>query len=311
MITILKSIEPGLHQTVTEITDGSWVSVIAPSADEVTRLHQELGIPQDFLTYPLDVYERARTEREDGVTLAILRIPCFQGEAADIPYNTVPLGIVLTDRAVITVCGTENSITEGLGTGRVRGLHTGKRNRFVLQLFYSVAIKYLSYLREINSVVERLEDRLQRSLRNEELLELLKYQKSLVYFATALRSNGLMMERLQKTQLFQTYPDDADLLEDVLTENQQAIEMVGIANNILSQMMDAFASIISNNLNVVMKFLTSVTIVLSLPTMIASLYGMNVGLPLQDSPYAYLLIMAACLLTSLVVVLIFWKKDWF
>ena len=310
MITILKSTERGL-QTVNEITDGSWLNVIAPSADEVTRLHQELDVPRDFLTYPLDIDERARTEREDGAILIVLRIPQLQGDTADIPYTTVPLGIVLTDRVVVTACKIENSITEGLVAGRVRGLHTDKRNRFVLQLFYSTAIKYLSYLREINNVVERLEDELQRSTRNKELLELLKYQKSLVYFATGLRSNELMMERLQKSGLFQTYPEDADLLEDVLTENQQAIEMVGIANNILSQMMDAFASIISNNLNVVMKFLTSVTIVLSLPTMVASLYGMNVGLPLQNSPYAFLLIIAACLVTSLVVALIFWKRDWF
>lgn len=310
MIAILKSTERGL-QTVDEITEGSWVNVIAPGADEVARLHQELGIPQDFLTYPLDVDERPRTEKEDGVVLIILRIPYFQGETEDIPYTTMPIGIVLNDRVVVTVCRTENGVTEGLVAGRVKGLHTSKRNRFVLQLFYSAAIRYLSHLREINNVVERLEDRLQLSMKNEELLELLKYQKSLVHFATALRSNELMMERLQKSQLFQTYPDDADLLEDVLTENQQAIEMVGIANNILSQMMDAFASIISNNLNVVMKFLTSVTIVLSLPTMIASLYGMNVGLPLQDSPHAFLLIMAACFVTSLVVVLVFWKRDWF
>ncbi|MBU0703791.1 MAG: magnesium transporter CorA family protein [Chloroflexi bacterium] len=310
MITILKSTERGL-QTVNEIADGSWLNVIAPSADEVTRLHQELDVPRDFLTYPLDIDERARTEREDGAILIVLRIPQLQGDTADIPYTTVPLGIVLTDRVVVTACKIENSITEGLVAGRMRGLHTDKRNRFVLQLFYSTAIEYLSYLREINNVVERLEDELQRSTRNEELLELLKYQKSLVYFATGLRSNELMMERLQKSGLFKTYPEDADLLEDVLTENQQAIEMVGIANNILSQMMDAFASIISNNLNVVMKFLTSVTIVLSLPTMVASLYGMNVGLPLQNSPYAFLLIIAACLVTSLVVALIFWKRDWF
>lgn len=310
MITILKSTERGL-QTISEVTDGGWLNVIAPSADEVTRLHQELGIPQDFLTYPLDIDERARTEREDGVILIILRIPYFQGETVDIPYTTMPLGIVLTDRVVVTVCKIENSITEGLVAGRMRGLYTDKRNRFVLQLFYSTASRYLSYLQEINNIVERLEDKLQLSMKNEELLELLKYQKSLVYFSTGLRSNELMMERLQKSGLFQTYSDDAELLEDVLTENQQAIEMVGIANNILSQMMDAFASIISNNLNVVIKFLTSVTIVLSLPTMIASLYGMNVGLPLQNSPYAFLLIIAACLVTSLVIVLIFWKRDWF
>ena len=310
MITILKSTESGLRP-FDEITEGSWLDVVAPTPDEVAHLHQELGIPPDFLTYPLDVDERARTEREDGATLIILRIPHPLGVDADVPYTTVPLGIVLTDRVVVTVCRIESSITERLAAGRVRGLHTGKPNRFVLQLFYSVAARFLDYLRSINAITEQLEDQLQLSTRNRELLELLKYQKSLVYFATALRSNELMMERLQKAQMFQAYPDDADLLDDVLTENQQAIEMVAIANNILSQMMDAFASIISNNLNMVMKFLTSATIVLSLPTMIASLYGMNVSLPLQDSPYAFSLIMGACLIVSLAVVLIFWRRDWF
>ena len=148
-------------------------------------------------------------------------------------------------------------------------------------------------------------------MKNKELLELLKYQKSLVHFTTALRSNELMMERLQKSRLFDMHPDDQDLLEDVLTENQQAIEMVTISNDILSQMMDAFASIISNNLNVVMKFLTAVTIILMLPTLVASFYGMNVGLPLQNSPFAFLLTLIVSLALSFVVVLIFLKKNWF
>ncbi|MEN6409710.1 MAG: magnesium transporter CorA family protein, partial [Anaerolineaceae bacterium] len=156
-----------------------------------------------------------------------------------------------------------------------------------------------------------LEDRLQMSMRNKEVLELLKYQKSLVYFTTALKSNELLMERLQRSQLFRMYPDDEDLLEDVLTENQQAIEMTNIANNILSGMMDAFASIISNNLNVVMKFLTSMTIVLSLPTIVTSFFGMNVQLPFASSPYAYLIVIAIFMFMSAVTIFIFTRRDWF
>ena len=168
-----------------------------------------------------------------------------------------------------------------------------------------------SYLREINRTVETLEDRLQLSMRNRELLELLKFQKSLTYFTTALKSNELMMERLHRSQLFKTYPDDEELLEDVLTENQQAIEMTNIAGSILSQMMDAFASIISNNLNVVMKFLASFTIILTFPTMVASFYGMNVGLPLQESPTVFWLILAVSLALSVTVATVFWRRDWF
>ena len=310
MLTILKSTEFGL-ETINEFRDGSWVNVIDPSPEEIARLHQELGVPQDFITYPLDIDERARTEKEDNVLLIVLRIPYFQGEKADIPYITIPLGIVIIDKLIITICKIDNDIIQDFAVGRVRDLSTAKKNRFILQILLKTASSYLQYLRNINKIVDVLEDKLQLSMRNEELLELLKYQKSLVYFSTALKSNELMMERLQRSQLFQMYPDDADLLEDVIIENRQAIEMTNIANNILSQMMDAFASIISNNLNVVMKFLTSVTIVLMLPTLVASLYGMNVKLPLQDSPHAFLITMLVSFGLSFLVALIFVQRDWF
>jgi len=195
-------------------------------------------------------------------------------------------------------------------SGRMRGISTNKRNRLTLNLFLRTATQYLNYLREINRRVDALEDKLQRSMRNQEVLELLKYEKSLTYFTTALKSNELMMERLQRSQLFQTYPDDLELLEDVLTENQQAIEMVNIAGAILSQMMDAFASIISNNLNIVMKFLASITIVLSLPTLVASLYGMNVGLPFENNPLAFLFILVLSVVLSVSVAWVFRKRDW-
>jgi len=165
-------------------------------------------------------------------------------------------------------------------------------------------------LREINKIVEGLEDQLQASTRNREVLELLKYQKSLTYFTTALKSNELMMERLQRSQILKAYPEDEDLLEDVITENQQAIEMTNIASNILSGMMDAFASIISNNLNAVMKFLAAITVVLSLPTMIASFYGMNVDLPLDHLPSAYIFPLGVSILVVVVVLVVFSRRDW-
>ena len=195
--------------------------------------------------------------------------------------------------------------------GRAKNLSTGKRNRFVLRLLLGTANRYLGHLREITKTVELLEDELQLSTRNKEVLELLKYQKSLTYFTTALKSNELMLERLQRSQLFKAYPDDIDLLEDVITENQQAIEMTNIQTNILNGLMDAFASIISNNLNGIMKFLASITIVLSLPTMVASFYGMNVTLPLEGHPHAFPLVLGICLAVSLTAAVIFYKRDWF
>lgn len=308
MVTIFKDTENGLS-VLTEPIKGCWIQVINPSPDEIQWL-QALGIPQDYILSPLDLDERPRTERENGELLVVLRIPYFQGHAADVPYTTIPLGIILTDRYLVTVCKLKNEILDEFASGRVKCLETSKRQRFLLRLLLATATKYLIYLREINKMVETLEDQLQLSTRNKEVLELLKYQKSLTYFTTALKSNELMLERLQRSQMFKAYPDDEDLLEDVITENQQAIEMTNISSNILSNMMDAFASIISNNLNTVMKFLTSITIVLSLPSMIASFYGMNVDLPLGDHPLAFLLTIGLSLLLSTSVAYLFMKRDW-
>jgi magnesium transporter len=310
MKTIFKSTDTGLS-TVTEVVEGSWINVVDPSPEEIASLQVQLNIPADFLTYPLDADERPRTEKEDGTILIILRVPYFQGDDADVPYATMPLGIILTEQHIVTVCKMQNGTFDELVTRRIKGLSTGKRYRLVLQIFLGVAKRYLSYLRQINQTVDVLEDRLQLSMRNRELVQLLKYQKSLTYFTTALKSNELMMERLHRSQMFRVYPDDEELLEDVLTENQQAIEMTSIAGSILNQMMDAFASMISNNLNVVMKFLASFTIILTFPTMMASFYGMNVGLPAQDSPIAFWITLAVSGIISLSVAAVFWRRGWF
>jgi len=291
--------------------EGCWINLIDPTTDEIDSI-KAMGIPSDFLTYALDLDERPRTEKEDdGTTLIMLRIPFFQGEKLDVPYTSIPLGIILTDTMIITVCKKNNVIIDELLRTKTKGVSTAKRVRLVLRILLLTANQFLAYLREINHTVEIVEDKLQASMRNNEVMELLKYQKSLVYFTTALRSNELMMERLQKTPLFHKYPEDEDLLEDVLTENQQAIEMVAIAGNILSSMMDAFASIISNNLNVVMKFLASMTIILSIPTIITSYFGMNVALPMQNNTMAFLWIILIFLILSMATILIFIRKDWF
>jgi magnesium transporter len=309
MITIYSHNAKGLL-TQKEPTSGSWLNVVDPSPQEILQI-QNLGIFQDFITYPLDLDEQARTEREDGVIFILLRVPYNQGQSEDVPFTTLPLGIILTDQLIITICKRDHEIIRYFADGKVRDFSPGKRNRFVLRLFLKTAQTFLVYLKEINKVVDALEDKLQLSQRNKEVLELLKYQKSLTFFTTALKSNELMMERLQRSQLFKMYPEDEDLLDDVLIENRQAIEMTNIASNILSSMMDAFASIISNNLNVVMKFLASVTILLSIPTIITSYYGMNVILPLANYQHTNLIILAVVFVIVILVSVIFWKKDWF
>ncbi len=309
MITILKSTEMGLER-IQELADGSWIRLINPGPDELAPIAQHFEIPIDFLTSPLDLDETARVEKENGALLIVLRVPRYEGPPSDTPYTTVPLGIFLTERVIVTVTKVDTGILDEVAAGRGRGPSTTKRSRFFLLLFLSAAKRFLVHLREIDRQVEGLEDQLQMSLRNREVLELLKYQKSLTYFTTALKANELMMGRLQRGSIFQMYPDDEDLLDDVMTEIGQAIEMTSISSGILSQMMDAFASIISNNLNVVMKFLASVTIILALPTMIASIYGMNLALPLGDHPQAFWVVMAAATLLAITVVVVFYKRDW-
>jgi magnesium transporter len=309
MITIYKTGEQGL-EVLEEITKGCWINVVDPTPEELAQL-RELTVPPEFITYPLDLDERPRVEREDGETMILLRVPFYSGPNTDVPFTSIPMGIVMDGQWIMTVCRHENDLLRELAAGKIRGLSTAKRNRFILQVLLAAASKYLLYLREINRTVDHLEDQLQMSMQNRELLGLLKYQKSLVYFTTALKANELMMERLHRSGFFRTYPDDEDLLEDVLTENQQAIEMTNIASNILSSMMDAFASIISNNVNAVMKFLAAATIVVALPTLIASLYGMNVPLPFQDNPFAFLLVLVVAVAVVVIVIRIFMRRGWF
>ncbi len=308
MLCVYKTTENGL-ETVENVSNGVWVNAIDPTHEEIEKL-VNWGMELDYINYSLDIDEMPRMERDEDFTFILLRIPIHQPES-DIPYNTVPLGIMILGNKIITVCKYESDIFKPLTNGKHRFLKTGKRYRLTLYIFLETAVRYLHLLREINRATELVEDRLQRSTQNRELLELLKYQKSLTYFATALRSNEVMMERVQRTQLFNYYEEDQDLLEDVLTENQQAIQMTSINTEILSSMMDAFASIISNNLNVVLKALAALTILLNVPTIVASFYGMNVNLPGEGNPLAFLTVIGISLTLTAIATYIFYKRDWF
>ncbi len=310
MIRFYKSTDTGL-ETLEKAVPNCWINVVDPTTDEIEFL-AGLDIPQDFITYPLDIDERSRIEREDdGTTLILIRVPYFQGLKVDVPYTTLPLGLVLTDKYIVTICRRTVDVLQVFASGKIPKLSTAKRNRFVLRVLLANAQNFLAFVREINKATDLLEDALNASMRNNEVLELLKYQKSLVYFTTALKTNELTLVRLQRTSFFKMYPDDEDLLEDVITENQQAIEMTNISENILTSTMDAFASIISNNLNGVMKFLASVTIVLSLPTIVTGFFGMNVPLPLETNPLGYLGIIGIIVTVSVLVTIIFVRRDWF
>ncbi len=309
MLTIYKTTEQGLEQLET-IANGAWVKVVDPTPEEIQQL-VAWGIDADYINYSLDLDEMPRMERDEDYTFILVRIPHSQPDS-DIPYTTIPLGILIKGNIIVTICRYEKDMFKVLANGKYRLLKTGKRYRFVLYILLETATRYLTHLREINRITEGIEDQLQKSTRNREVLELLKYQKSLTYFATALRSNEVMMERVQRTQIFNYYEEDQDLLEDVLTENQQAIQMTSINTEILSSMMDAFASIISNNLNGVMKILATLTIVVAIPGTVGAFFGMNVELPLIESnPLSFFSILGISVALSAIAIFIFYKRDWF
>ncbi len=310
MITIYKNGADGFGQLEAALPN-SWLHVVEPSPDEIAQLCTQYGVPESFVTAALDVDELARTDQEAGCTLVIVLVPHFYSEdPIDVPYSTIPLGIVLTAEHLVTICRIRTNFVSEFSRKYARNISTAKKNRLLLQLLFAVAQQYLVFLRQIEGQTDALQKTIQGSIRNKELFELLRFQKSFIYFRTSLESNGVMMNRLRRSQLFELYPDDLNLLEDVLTENSQATEVTKISGDILNQMMDAYASIISNNLNDVMKILAFATILLSIPTLIASIFGMNVPLPGQDSPAAVFFILGLSIMFAGAAGLVFWRRRW-
>ena len=313
MIRIFKTEDGAMHEKE-EMQPGCWIALSNPTASEITVIADTYQIDPDHLRAPLDEEERSRIEVEDEYTLILVDIPSIEERNGKDWFVTIPLAIITTKDVLITVCLEETPVLTSFMDGRVRDFHTFMKTRFILQILYKNATQFLQYLRIIDKKSEVIERKLHQSQKNEELIELLELEKSLVYFTTSLRSNEVVLEKLLRIEKIKKYPEDTDLLEDVIVENKQAIEMANIYSGILSGTMDAFASVISNNLNIVMKFLATVTIVLSIPTMIASFYGMNVnshGMPFADSPYGFAIVLGLTLLLSLFVAYIFNKKDLF
>ncbi len=313
MIRIFKT-EDGIMHEKEELQPGSWIAMTNPTASEIMDIADTYRIDPDHIKAPLDEEERSRIEVEDNYTLILVDIPSIEERSGKDWFVTIPMAIITTNDVLITVCLEETPVLTSFMDGRVRDFHTFMKTRFILQILYKNATQYLQYLRIIDKKSEVIERKLHQSQKNEELIELLELEKSLVYFTTSLRSNEVVLEKLLRTEKVKKYPEDTDLLEDVIIENKQAIEMANIYSGILSGTMDAFASVISNNLNIVMKFLATVTIVLSIPTMVASFYGMNVnshGMPFADSPYGFGIVLVLALLLSLIVAFIFNKKDLF
>ncbi|NLT98249.1 MAG: magnesium transporter CorA family protein [Christensenellaceae bacterium] len=288
---------------------GVWIHLNRPTKEEIEEVCAQTGVLVDLLTAALDEEEAARIEREEDQTLVLVDIPVVEPEGTSFVYNTIPLGIVLLDNMVITVCLEDTTIIEDFMENRVKGFDTCKKTRFVLQLLYRTSTKFLQYLRQIDKASTQVETALHKSMKNRELIQMLKLEKSLVYFSTSLKGNEVVLEKMLKTNFIKRYPDDEDLLEDVIIENKQAIEMAAIYREILTGTMDAFASVISNNLNIVMKLLTSITIIMAVPTMVASLWGMNVPVPFQHVPTGFYIVLGISLVITAIVALVLWRKK--
>ncbi len=304
--------EPAMTGPVDTISEGAWIRLYEPTEAEIADVGSRCAIPTEFLKAALDEEERPRIDSEDDVVLIVMDIPVTAEFEEIKTLTTHPLGIIITKDYVVTVCSRRSQVLDDFVAGKVRHFATMKKTRFMFQIFYRNASYYLSHLRQMERSISRIEAELHRSLKNEELFQMMELEKSLIYFSTSLKSNEAVLERILRSKPLKMYEEDAEFLEDVIIENKQAMEMSQIYLHILNGMTQAFATIISNNLNIVMKFLASVTIIIAVPTMIASFYGMNVlDLPLSDRPLAFETIFGFSVIISVAMGLLMWKKKIF
>ncbi len=314
MIAIYKSDmtpQGGLKQ-ITNIEPGSWINLVAPLEQELMLVSRKTGVPLEFLKAALDDEESSRIDIEDKVHLILVDIPFTEMEDNSLVYDTYPLAIIHTENELITVCLKNSKIITDFINGKMKSFFTFKKSRFILQLLQRVSMHFLLYLRQIDKKSVLIEKRLYKSMQNKELIQMLSLEKSLVYFNTSLKSNEVTLEKLLKLDLVNRYEEDQDLLDEVIIDNKQAIEMATIYSETITGTMDAFASVISNNVNVVMKFLAAVTIVMNIPAIIAGIYGMNVrNMPMADSPYGFVFVIGIMLLATLLVSWFLKKRDMF
>lgn len=287
-----------------------WVDARNVTREDIHVLETDYGIDTETIMDILDPDELSRIEREDAYTLIIVRLPIFIS-TNEVSYFTIPLGILLFPNMVLTICWADCELLNDLTTNRVRGLTLNDLPAFVVRVLARADLIFLRYLKEINRRSNAIEVELQASVRNNELVQLLNLEKSLTYFTTSLKSNQLLFEKLMKTRLIKLDEEDRDWLEDVAIDNRQAIEMADIYSNILSGMMDAFASVISNNLSIVMKRLTVINLVLMIPTMVTSFFGMNVKVPMSEwtGHWAVIVILGLCLISSLIALILLGDKK--
>ena len=311
----LIQIEESVYMDKKFNTKDCWINLTNPSDKEVAFVASISGIEDDVLKTPLDDEERSRLEVEDDYTMVLVDIPVIEEGTEDYySYFTVPLGAFVKDELFITVSLKDTAITRDFVRNRVKGFATYKKTRFLFQILNNIASKYLAYLKQIDKASQRIQNELHKSTKNKELFQMLDLENSLVYFSTSLTGNDAVISKLMQSKfntnnILKSYPDDTELIEEVAIDTKQAIEMCSIYREILTGTMDTYASVISNNLNVVMKVLTSVTLIITIPTFIASLFGMNTWVPGQGSPWGFWAVLGGSGIISLLLTLYLRKKK--
>ena len=306
------SMETNITEETHEFIKGNWINMVSPSEEEIKEVCENIQIQEDFIRYALDPEEKARidVEDDDNTILFIIDTPIMEIESDEKVYSTTPIGVIFVrDDYILTVSLNENPILEDFSKKKMKNIITYKKSRMLLQLFYLNSEIFLNLLRKLNKETEIAENVLKNSMKNKALLKLLSLEKGLVYFTTSLKANEVVMEKTMRGNLIKLYDEDEDILEDAIIENKQAIEMAKIYRDILTGTMDAYASIISNNLNGVMKYLTSITIILAIPTMIASYWGMNVAVPMQNNTLGFVIIVLFSILIGVGVSIWLKKKG--
>lgn len=312
MINFYKTINGYICQTPVYEAN-CWVNVIDPTDEEISELQEKFNVDYDYIRSSLDEEESSHIETENDTTFLIFDAPCVEKENDNLIYNAMPIGVVISPESIITISSKDNPVLMDFSQGVVKNIQTAHKSRFVLTMLFRMATRFLQYLKQIERYSGNLESKLRKSMKNKELMQLLDLKKSLVYFQTALKANQTTIQKITRGKFLKLYDEDEDLLDDVNVEMSQAIEMANIYASVLSGTMDTFASLISNNLNTVMKVLTSITILMAIPTMVFSFYGMNTGvnsggLPLADW-WLWPTVMAVAV--TLIVGIILYKKDMF
>ena len=308
MMTIYRWENGGLREA-SDFAPSCWINLAEPSTTELEAVLSHSGVPRDFLTDPLDAGERPRFDWEDDASLLIVHVPMQQASDVDedvVPYRTVPLGIIFVGQTVITVCSARTQVTTAFLDQIRRVCPPSDKYRFAFRLLWHAGVLFLRYINDIHSRTSALEDELHESISNEVILKLFQIEKTFVYFTTSLKADTIALARANTARQLTLSEDDRDFLEDAMVEYQQALETATIHANILNGTLDTFASLINNNLNNVMKYLTAATILLAVPTLIASVYGMNIGLPFQSHTHAFAIVMGvSCLLAVAIGALFF------